>query len=168
MPFSALTSGEIAAGQPVKQELTTKIKDNFDDHETRISDLEGGTSTTFTDWAWDVWGDYSLYGTRNQIMIERVSQNITILAARLHVHTAGSASSTEIDFQFKRGGGAWTSIFSTRPSVAFGSGDNAVSSNQVLNPSYVELQSGDLLRMDITSVQTGGVGLCGLITFELT
>ena len=37
MAFSALTTAEVQAGQPVKQSLQTKIKDNFDDHESRIT-----------------------------------------------------------------------------------------------------------------------------------
>jgi hypothetical protein len=168
MVYDPITSDEIEAGEPTKQELFTKVKENFDDHEDRIGDLEGGTSTTFKDETWNVWGDYSYYGARTQIMIQRLSLNITVLASRLFVHTAGSAGTTEIDFLFKRGVGAWTSIFSTKPSVAFGAGDNAVSSNSVLNPSYVELEAGDLIRMDITSVQTNGEGLTGLITFEMT
>lgn len=40
MAFTALTSGQIASGEPVTADLWTKTKDNFDDHETRIGDLE--------------------------------------------------------------------------------------------------------------------------------
>jgi hypothetical protein len=168
MSFNTFTSGQIAAGESNKQELWTKTKDNFDNHESRITDLEAGTSTTFLDYAWNVWGDYSLYGIRTEIMIQRLSINITILAGRLHVHAVGSAGTTEIDFLFKRGGGAWTSIFSTKPSVVYTAGNNTISSNGVLNPSNVALQSGDLIRMDITAVQTSGVGLSGLLNFEQT
>lgn len=168
MPFSTITSAQIAAGEANKQELWQKVKDNEDNHETRILSLEGGITTTFMDWTWDVWGDYSSYGIKSQVMLTRVPLNITVSAARLFIHTAGSAGSTEIDFLFKRGAGAWTSIFTTKPSVAFGVGSNAVSSNSVLNLSNVALQSGDLLRMDITAVQTGGTSLTGLISFSQT
>lgn len=40
MAFTALTSGQIASGEPVTTDLWTKTKDNFDDHQTRIGDLE--------------------------------------------------------------------------------------------------------------------------------
>ncbi len=168
MVYDPIDDAEIAAGEPAKQELFNKIQDNFDDHEDRLVNVEAGTATTFLDQNWNVWGDYSVYGVRTQIMIQRLSLNITLTAGRLLVHTAGASGSTEIDFLFKRGGGAWTSVFSTKPSVAFGAGSNAVSSNGVLNPSNVDLQSGDLIRMDITAVQAGGDGLTGLLSFEQT
>lgn len=168
MPYDPIDSGEIAAGEPVKQELFEKVKDNDDNHETRILALEGGITTIFMDWPWNVWGDYSNVGVVSGILKYRLGLNITISAARLHVHTAGSAGSTEIDFLFKRGGGSWTSIFSTKPSIAFGAGNDAISSNEVLNLSNVSLESGDLIRMDITAVQTGGVSLTGLLTFSQT
>jgi len=37
MSFTAITSTEIEAGKPVKESLFTKVKDNFDDHESRIT-----------------------------------------------------------------------------------------------------------------------------------
>lgn len=40
MAYSALLSAEIAASEPVSQELWTKVKDNFSNHETRVLALE--------------------------------------------------------------------------------------------------------------------------------
>lgn len=170
MVYVDITSGEIAAGEPNKNDLWAKVKENFTNHEGRIVDLEGGITTAFMDWPWNVWGDYSLYGTRTQIMITRIPLNITISSGRVLVHTAGSGGTTEIDFLFKRGAGSWTSIFSTKPSVTSASGDNAISSNGVLNIANVALQSGDLFRMDITACQTGTTisGLTGFIGFSQT
>ncbi len=168
MSFSAFNANEIAAGEPNKQELWQKLKDNFDDHETRIEAIETGAITTFLDLEYSVGGDYSIVGAATGLCYQRMSVDITILAGRLFILTAGSAGTTEIDILFKRGAGAWTSIFSTKPSVAFGAGSLAVSSNGVLNPSNVNLQVGDFVRLDITSVQTNGIGLIGLLSIEKT
>ncbi len=168
MVYDDIDSSEIEAGDPVKQELFNKIKENFTNHESRLVAVESGVTTAFMDWPWNVWGDYSDVGIISQRMITRIPLNITISSGRLLVHTAGSSGTTEIDFLFKRGGGSWTSIFSTKPSVAFGAGSNAISSNSVLNLSNVSLQSGDLFRMDITAVQTGGIGLTGFVGFSQT
>jgi len=37
MSFTTITSTEVEAGKPVKESLFTKVKDNFDDHESRIT-----------------------------------------------------------------------------------------------------------------------------------
>lgn len=168
MVYDDITSGQVAAGEPVKQELLTKVKDNFSNHESRIQDLEGGITTVFLPDRWNIWGAYGAAGNRTRVMITRVPFNITISAGYLMVYTAGSSGTTEIDFLFKRGGGSWTSIFSTKPSVAFGAGDNAISSNGVLNLSNVNLESGDLLRLDLTSVQVGSVDMTAYLGFAQT
>lgn len=40
MAFSAINSSNIEVGDPVTNDLWTKVKDNFDDHETRVASLE--------------------------------------------------------------------------------------------------------------------------------
>ena len=50
-PFVALTTAETAAKAAVKQALMRKIKDNFDDHETRVAGVEGITQAAITDLA---------------------------------------------------------------------------------------------------------------------
>ncbi len=168
MVYDPIDDAEIEAGQPTKQELWNKVQDDLDDHEARIQAVETGSLTTFLDMEFPVVGDYSIYGARDGLSIHRVSVAITILAGRVMVFTAGSAGTTEIDIEFKRGGGAWTSLFNTKPSVASGAGDFAVSSNGVLNSSNVDLEVGDLIRLNIDSVQTNGIGLMGLLSFEKT
>lgn len=37
--YNAITNAEIQVDQPIKQELMQKIKDNFDDHQTRVGSL---------------------------------------------------------------------------------------------------------------------------------
>lgn len=40
MAFTAITNEEIEVGKPVKKSLLRKVKDNLDDHETRINSVE--------------------------------------------------------------------------------------------------------------------------------
>jgi len=42
MPYVALLDAEIQSGEPISQSLVQKIKENFDDHEARISGGGGG------------------------------------------------------------------------------------------------------------------------------
>lgn len=165
MAFTAIVNTEIESGDPTTQDLWTKVKTDFDDHETRIVSLEGGSAVVYRPLEFIVSGPYGQYVPFNNTGVIRLNFNINILAGRLLIHTAGSSGTTEIDFKYKSGAGAWTTIFSTKPSVAQSSGDYAVSTNGVL--SVTALSAGDLLRMDITTTQAGTpMGLTGIFEFE--
>ena len=164
MAFVSISGTVIEAGDPVTQDLWTQTKDNLDDLNTRTTSLEGGSNVAYV---------HRYYQANGPLQTgtyigghERLPFNITVNAARLQVVTAGTSGSTEIDFKYKRGAGAWTSIFSTLPSVIFSDGDYTVSTSSLL--------AGDLIRMDITAVQGGTDiddvprGLLGFIEFEKT
>jgi hypothetical protein len=155
MAFTAITTAQIQVGEPTAKELFQKMKDNFDDHESRIVSTENSINAILVI-EFNGAGPYSLKGPQNEVMFTRISNNITVQGARLIAQTAGTAGSVEIDIKYKRGAGSWTTIFSTRPSVAFGAGDYALSTNAVLG--VTSLLAGDLVRLDITAVQTVGVG----------
>jgi hypothetical protein len=87
---------------------------------------------------------------------QRLDFPVTLTSVYLFVVNAGSSGTLEVDVQYKRGGGAFTSIFGTKPSVAFGAGDYAVSSNAVLTTTA--LLTNDILRLDITGAQIGNTG----------
>lgn len=166
MAYSTLNTTEIAAGQPTKQELFSKVKGNEDDHETRITALEAVAFGSLLPIHWEVTGDYSEYGARTGLAHFRVSSNITLNGARLLVHTVGTSGTTEIDVMYKRGVSAFATIFSTKPSVVYTAGDYTASTNAVF--SVTSLQAGDILRLDITGVQSGGSisGLSVYLDFE--
>lgn len=156
MAFVALNSTEILSGKPVKNDLTLKIKNNFDDHESRIGVLETAIGS-FRPIEFVVQGEYWRYGgSQTEVMIDRMNYNMTLTAARLMIKTAGTSGTTGIDILYKRGAGAWTSIFSTTPSVLYSVGDYGISTNAIF--STTALLAGDLLRLDILSVQTLGNG----------
>jgi hypothetical protein len=169
MAFTSLTLSLLAAGKAITQDLWTKVKDNFDDHESRISSLEATTSS-FMPLTWSVDGDYStimVSGLAEGIdRVHRLPFAITVLNCRLLIRTPGNSGTTQINVQYKRGGGAWTSIFSTKPSVAFGVGSYAQSSNQVITTTA--LLAGDLIRMNVDSAQGGEPsGFDVFLDFEL-
>lgn len=164
MAFLTIPSSIIVSGSPVTQDLFGTVKDNFDDHETRILSLEGGGNVSYVPGHWNVQGEYGQIDTLTGVGLIRIPFNITVLGGRVLVHTAGSSGDTEIDFLYKRGAGAWTSIFSTLPTVNFSAGDYSIGSG-VLDET--DLQIGDLLRMDITATQGGNpIGLVGIFEFE--
>lgn len=151
MAYSAITSGQIEAGDPFTQELATKIKDNFDNHETRIAAVEAA-SQTYPPIKFIVRGAASLYGAVTGMEYLRIFNDITLTAGRIFVVVAGSAGTAEVDVQYKRGGAAFATIFTTRPSAGYGSGNYFTTTNGVL--SVTDIQAGDILRLDLVSAQT--------------
>lgn len=154
MAFNPITSGEITSGKPVRADTQTKIKDNFDDHESRILAVETGASTVYQPIVFSVYGSYAPKAGTNQILVTTCNFNLTITGVFLIVKTAGSAGTTEIDVKYKRGAGSWTSVLTTKPTVAHSAGNFARSSNAVLDPLNVELEAGDLIAIDLTGAQT--------------
>lgn len=158
-----MTTLEIATGQPVSNETATKIKDNFESLDGRVTTLEGGGSTVYPPVIFRVNGSYGEPGDlaipANGILKTTLNFNLTVTGVRIIVDQAGVSGTTEIDLKYKRGAGAWTSIFSTKPSVLYSAGDDSTSTNAVLNMSQVDLQAGDILRMDLTSAQARAIGM---------
>jgi hypothetical protein len=154
MSFTTISTSVIATGEPTTNTFLTQVKDNFDNHESRISAVETGSTTVYAPVVFTVNGDYSSMNGVVGVVKSTMNFDLTVTGVRLLIDKAGSSGTTEVDIKFKRGVGSWTSILSTKPSVAYGSGDDSISSNAVLNPSYVDLEAGDLIRVDITSVQS--------------
>jgi hypothetical protein len=157
MSYSAITSDEVQAGKPVTSSLLTKVKDNFTDHETRMVDLENGSAVDYPPIIMRVNGAYSsVLGVAVNYLKTTCNFNLRVTGVRLIIDTAGSSGTTEIDIKYSRAGGAYTSILTTKPSVASSAGSDATSSNAVINNTHRDLQAGDMIRLDVTSVQTGG------------
>ncbi len=139
MVFTAITVGEIETGEPVKSSTQTKIKANFDNLDDRLTSLEGGSSTVYSNISLRVNGAYGESGDLTipytGITKTTCNFNITITGVRILVDQAGISGTTEIDLKYKRGSGSYTSIFSTKPSVGYASGNDSISTNAVLNPS---------------------------------
>jgi hypothetical protein len=168
MSFTTITSGEIASGEPVTSTLQTKIKDNFDDHESRIQDLEGGSATVYPPLIMRVNGPYGYYSAADGILKTTLNFPITVTGVRILVDVAGTSGTLEVDVEYKRGGGSWTTIMTTKPSVAYTAGNDALSSNGVVNASQADLQAGDILRLNIDSIQVAGNGFLVRIDYNRT
>lgn len=165
MAFEEISSSQIQTGDPVTVELWSKTKNSLDDHEDRISDLEAAASAN-EPLGFYVKGNYVSFGAVTGAAYRRLFSNITITSARLFVVDAGSSGTLEIDILYKRGAGSFTSIFSTKPSLAYTGGDYSLSTNAVL--STTALQAGDVLRLDISTSQTGNEEFHVYLTYDVT
>ncbi len=172
MSFIPLSTAEIATGEPVSNETATKIKDNFNNLDSRTTSLEGGGATVYPPIIMRVNGPYGELGDlalpAEKILKTTCNFNLTVTGVRILIDKAGISGSTEIDIKYKRGSSAWTSILNVRPTVNFSAGDDSTSVNAELNASEVNLQAGDLIRMDILSAQLRASGMLARIDYIKT
>ena len=167
MGFVALTATEIETGKPVANTTWTKTKDNFDNLDARATALEGGATTVYPPIIFRVNGNYSGCVYEN-ILKTTLNFNITITGIRILIDSCGFSGTTEITMKWKRAAGAWTSLLTTNPSVAYTAGSDALSTNAVLNSSNVNLLAGDILRLDMVSTQAKGRGFLVRVDYNKT
>lgn len=175
MAYNALTETEVTSGKPTSTTVFTKVKDNFDNHESRIQAVETGSSTVYPPIILRVNGDYTTYGGLTDILKTTLNFNLTLTGVRLIVENKGTASNTEIDLLYSRSGGSYTSVFNTKPKCNYQDGNDFTSATTgngsqagVLNPGEVNLQAGDILRLDLSSAQTGGRNFLVRIDYNKT
>lgn len=175
MSYTALTSAQIATGQPTSQDIFNTIKTDLDYFNTSVNTLNTFNSNpapiTFVMKGADLFA--AAYNTNNSnvtltgIAYTRVWYNITLSGARLWVITQGSSGTFQVDCQRQvNGSGAFSSIFSTKPSVAFNAAAPNLSTNAVL--STTALLSGDVLRFDIVMMQLGAPEIQLILPFTGT
>lgn len=165
MAFSALTTAQIAASEPVKQELWTKVKDNFDDHETRVTTLEGSLQV-FAPIEWRVFGAHWKTGSDTGLAFERITESITLTSGTLYIIDDGTSGTLTVDVQkSSSGGGSFSTIFSTKPTLAQGGGNHGTN-NGVLSTTV--LVSGDILRLDVSAYQVGNIEFYVQLEFTAT
>lgn len=168
MSYNAITTTEISTGKPTTSTTALKIKDNFDNHEQRIGALETGGTTTYPPIILRVNGYYAVQGVMTSILKTVCNFDLTITGVRLYIDVAGTSASTEVDLKVSHLGGAYTSIFTTKPIVSYTAGNDAISTNQVLDPTKVNVLSGDIIRLDTTGVQANGRGFMVRIDYVKT
>lgn len=157
MTWQEITDQEIETGEPVKSSTASKLKNNLVNLQERIAAVEQGGNTVYPPIIMAVRGAYGESGDLEipalNLAKTTLNFNLTITGVRLIIDQAGESGATEIDIKYKRGGGDYTSIFTTKPTVAFGAGNDATSTNAVLDQTHVNLQAADILRLDLTAAQ---------------
>ena len=168
MSYTIITDTEITTGEPVASSTQQKIKGNFENHEERIVAVENGGTTVYAPIIMRVNGLYSTEWVLDNILKTTSNFNFAITGIRLFIDKAGTSGTTEVSVKWKRGVGAWTSVCTTNPSVASSAGDDVLSSNAVLNSSNVNIQAGDIIRLDLVSAQINARNFFVRIDFNKT
>lgn len=151
MAFASITTAEVQPGEPTKSELFTKVKDNDDDLNDRLTVVEAFSAQRLPI-------EFAIRGQAlvvDQADIFRFNFNVTVLSARIFLVESGTSGTLEVDIEKSTdGGGSFSSIFATKPSVSFGDGDYFLSTNQVFLSSPTIFDTGDFMRLNLDSVIT--------------
>jgi hypothetical protein len=150
VPFTPLTSAEIAAGKPTKQEIFQKLLDDLNDLDTRLTTVEGVTNV-FPPIVFEVTGPVPPVVVKNALMEYRMPLQANILAVRVFVETAGTAGTLQIDIKKKAPGGTFATVLSAPISAAYTTGNEYLVSGTV---SAAAVSVGDIVALDVTGIQT--------------
>jgi len=148
MAFVTIPSGAIDVGDPVTKDLWDKVKGNDDDHETRINSLESGSgSITVIDDLIVNSSQFASTTTFEELILFRAGTGFTLTTALLTQIDAGLVGTLEVDILKATGiGGAFASVFSTKPSIA--------SKDSTITVVDYTLLSGDTFTVAITGGAT--------------
>ena len=146
--FTTLPQALIEIGKAIKKELWQTTKDNMDDLDSRVSDVEGASSSTLP-LDFFVVGEGTVLDDAARL---RCPFNITITGVRLRVAEAGTSGTTEVDVLVDLGAGFVTVLGGGNLQLAFGAGDDA----EVITPSLAvtDVDAGDTFRLDIKAKQS--------------
>lgn len=166
MAFTTLPDALIAVGKTLNRTLfKTYVKDNLDDLNSRLSTVEGSASKII------IYDEIVLNATSaasfTGVDFYRVPSSFDLIDSKVFIFLKGSLTGTlEIDIQ-KSSTPDFTSsvsVFTTKPSIDFSTASSYdESSNAVFDATNKSVTEGDYLRLDISSLPSGGViGAFGL------
>lgn len=159
MAFVTIPSTWTQVGKALKKELFDYIKNNFDDHETRINSIEQGINKVEV-FNGEVIGYISNYSVSELVGIGtyRASQSFNIDEAKIIILNSSSSPTIssnegilEVDVEKSQDNGVtWDSIFTVRPKV-----DNGISAtgseSGAVTFSDNAIAVDDLIRLNVTS-----------------
>lgn len=140
MAFSTISSLAIAVGSAIKKELWDKVKDNFDDHETRINSVET-IQKKVPVMKFDFRNSASITSA-NGVYYWESDDTFTLTNAFLRIYEVGSLTG-DLEIDIKRSttdldDSSFFTIFTTKPSIDFATAsDYEESTNQVFDPGQI-------------------------------
>lgn len=162
MPYVPIDSNDIEIGKPTKKSIFKTIKDNLDDHESRIDSVQAGASKVEI-FNFEVFGyinDYTISElTSIGITESTINYSVTAMTVSLQNNPqflqSTSTGALEIDLEKSIDNGiTWTSIMTTIPSIPNGINSTGYkSTNGVINTLISSVNQGDLLRVSVKSMK---------------
>lgn len=158
--FTSIPTSLTGVGKALKKELIDLIKNNFDDHETRITGLSLG-STPIEVFNLTVVNASSAQ-TFTGLTFYRACTSFSIATVQIAIFEKGVISSGNLTIDIKKSttglGGTFTSILTTQPTIDFSSAANYATATGILSISEQSIAQNDILRLDVTGLPATTLG----------
>jgi hypothetical protein len=162
MSFQTIPDSLIQVGKSITRSLfKTYVKDNFDNIDSRLTSLEAGFSKI------NIFNELIVSATNlsGGTSIERLATfrapfDFDLTDMKVIITTKNTLTGT-LQVDLKKGSNIGftspVSLFTTKPSLNLASASNyAESSNAVIDNSVSSILEGEYLRLDVTSLPSGG------------
>jgi hypothetical protein len=159
MAFSTITSTQIEIGKAVKKELWDKVKANEDDLDSRLVAQESGGSVIEL-----VNQDIinaSSAGSLTGLFYYKATYDFTVTSVQVQIYEKGIISSGSVTLDVLKSatlGGTYTSVLSVLPTINFATASDYDSNSGTLNPTYQDILTDEVLRVDITALPATAIG----------
>lgn len=163
MAWQNITSDEIQTGKPVSS--MSKVKNNLDDLNSRLSDVEQGSAITYAPVTFDYIGRYD-YDAGTYVMQTVAGFDLEVTGVFLTIVENGVSGTTEVDVELSDDGISWASCLTTNPTVVYSAGDYATSSNGVVDTGNSQVIGGGYIRLKIETAQSEGKSFIVRVEFN--
>lgn len=155
MAYDPLLPAEIAAGEPTKEELFTKIKNNQDEFNTNIALLQGTSKIDVFDGSFSgAFDDYSVAEITAQMPVFKAPVDATFVSFVVTLLEASTSGTLEVGIEKSIDNGInWTPLLSSDVQVTgttVGSISGAVNWVDIPSQSFAQ---NDLIRLTVSGVQ---------------
>lgn len=157
MAFNPININTIKVGDPITRDLWVLLKNNFDDHESRINSLAttGGTVFIFN-------GDVSFVNyssLRPNIFYYTARQDFSVNDFRVRLFTKDGIASGNLTLRLEKSNNPndanFSTILTTDVSFNFATDTDYTEKIAALNASLNDITTGQILRVKIMSVPSG-------------
>lgn len=144
-------------GDAIKIDDWSTIKDNFDDHESRITAVEGQAAKIIA-FDFDVLLGSSA-ASLTAISYYKAIQSFTVTTVEIQIFEKGSITSGNLTIDVKKNDSpddtGMVSIMSTLPTIDFSTASDYETASGILSPTEQDISVDDFLRLDVTSLPVG-------------
>lgn len=157
MAFNPININTIKVGDPITRDLWLLLKNNMDDHESRINSLAttGGTVFIFN-------GDVSFVNyssLRPNIFYYTARQDFSINDFRVRLFTKNGITSGTFSFRLEKSNDPndvnFSTILTTDISFNFATDTDYTEKIAAINASLNDITTGQIVRVKITSIPAG-------------
>jgi hypothetical protein len=161
MSFTEIPTSWLDVGDPLRKELFDRIRENQNDINTRIENVETNANkiVIFNEIVVNA-ATLSAGGTVTGLDLYRCQGNFNLTDCKVWIFEKNSLTGNlEVDIQVSSSADftSSNSVFTTKPRIVYSTAlDYDESANAVFNASFQSVSLGDYLRLDISELPSGG------------